>query len=115
MPCESITDNGTLEGFFFLHASDVARSEASSLLWNFYFVSNDFNHCSTKSLRFNLCNFSRANIQTFERLTMLPLREMGAEKRRGKREKEREKLKSDIFFRELIFDNTRYKNPGKAY
>lgn len=46
---------------------------------------------------------------------MLPLREMGAEKRRGKREKEREKLKSDIFFRELIFDNTRYKNPEKAY
>lgn len=34
MPCESITDNGTL-GRFFLHASDVTRSEASSLLWNF--------------------------------------------------------------------------------
>lgn len=35
--------------------------------------------------------------------------------REGEREKERKKLKSDIFFRELIFDNTRYKNPGKAY
>ena len=35
--------------------------------------------------------------------------------REGEREKERKKLKSDIFFRELIFDNTRYKNPEKAY
>lgn len=90
MPCESITDNGTLEGFFFFYTRVTSpRSEASSLLWNFYFVSNDFNHCSTKSLRFNLCNFSRANIQTFERLTMLPPREMEAEKRGKERKKEK--------------------------
>lgn len=45
---------------------------------------------------------------------MLPPREMGAEVwGGGKREKK--KLKSDIFSYELIFDNARYKNPGKAY
>lgn len=44
---------------------------------------------------------------------MLPPREMGAEVWVG--EKEKKKLKSDIFSYELIFDNARYKNPGKAY